>query len=60
MCEKFVKGTKIQIIKDNRDPCQFCGKQKWRVLIRIFENIEREPSKFEKMIDKIKELIPTP
>ena len=44
----------MKVVTDNRDPCRFCGKQKWRVLVRIYKKIENKPSLLERTLEKIK------
>lgn len=44
----------MRVVTDNRDPCKFCKKRKWRVLVRLYKNIEKKPPLLERILEKVK------
>jgi len=36
------KARGYPIIKDNKEPCQFCGTKKWRVYLKIYNTGEEK------------------
>ena len=48
------KKLGMKVITDNRDPCRFCEKRKWRVLVRLYKEEEKKPSLLERIVERIK------
>jgi len=47
------KEMGCRVLKDNKEPCQFCGRKKWRIYRKLYESREEKPTLLERLMDKI-------
>lgn len=46
------KSMGCVVIKDNKEPCRYCGTKKWRIYLKIYEEEEKKPSLLEKILNR--------
>jgi len=48
------KEMQCIVIKDNKEPCQFCNEEKWKIYLKIYNTGEEKSSIIERIVEKIK------